>query len=106
VNLDLLQKISDHLWRIEPRGAMRVPGLLFASEALLREMDDKVAEMNRAQAELGGRRQSMAENRSTRGGEPARPQTKTPVGRAGGSGCRAGLAGQAEPPPSCGSRST
>ncbi|HSG24100.1 MAG TPA: RtcB family protein [Azonexus sp.] len=42
MNLDLLQKISDHLWRIEPRGAMRVPGLLFASETLLREMDDKV----------------------------------------------------------------
>ena len=42
MNLDLLQKISDQLWRIEARGPMRVPGLLFANEALLREMDDKV----------------------------------------------------------------
>lgn len=42
MNLELLQKISNHLWRIEARGPMRVPGLLFASEALLREMDDKV----------------------------------------------------------------
>ena len=42
MNLELLEKISDHLWRIEPRGPMRAPGLLFASEALLRDMDDKV----------------------------------------------------------------
>jgi len=28
VNLDLLQKISDRLWRVEPRGPMRVPCLL------------------------------------------------------------------------------
>jgi tRNA-splicing ligase RtcB len=29
-------------WRLEPVGAMRVPALIHASEALLREMDDKV----------------------------------------------------------------
>ena len=37
-----------------------------------REMDDKVAEMNRAQAELAGRLQSMAEILSTRQGDLAR----------------------------------
>jgi DNA recombination protein RmuC len=37
-----------------------------------REMDDKVAEMNRSQAELAGRLQSMAEILSTRQGDLAR----------------------------------
>ncbi|PZU84476.1 MAG: DNA recombination protein RmuC [Chelatococcus sp.] len=37
-----------------------------------REMDDKVAEMNRAQAELSGRLQSMAEILATRQGDLAR----------------------------------
>ena len=37
-----------------------------------REMDDKVAEMNRSQAELSGRLQSMAEILSTRQGDLAR----------------------------------
>src|SRR5690349_9529322 len=37
-----------------------------------REMDDKVAEMNRQQAELAGRLQSMAEILSTRQGDLAR----------------------------------
>ena len=44
MNLAQLQKITDTLWRIEPHGAMRVPGLLFADESLLREMDEKVHE--------------------------------------------------------------
>ena len=42
MNLNLLEKVSNHLWRIEPRGPMRVPGVIFASESLLREMDEKV----------------------------------------------------------------
>ena len=37
-----------------------------------REMDDKVAEMNRQQAELAGRMQTMAEILSTRQGDLAR----------------------------------
>lgn len=36
------EKLSDNSWRIEPFGAMRVPAILYASETLLREMDDKV----------------------------------------------------------------
>ena len=42
MDLSLLQKISATLWRIEPTGAMHVPGLLFADEALVRAMDHKV----------------------------------------------------------------
>jgi tRNA-splicing ligase RtcB len=44
MELSRLHKMSDTLWRLEPTGAMRVPGLLFADEGLLREMDDKVLE--------------------------------------------------------------
>jgi tRNA-splicing ligase RtcB len=44
MDLTRLQKISDTLWRIEPMGAMRVPGLLFADEGLVRDMDQKVFE--------------------------------------------------------------
>jgi tRNA-splicing ligase RtcB len=35
---------SDFEWEIEARGAMRVPSVIYASEALLRDMDDKVYE--------------------------------------------------------------
>ena len=44
MDLNLLQKESDYCWRIERQGAMRVPGLLYASEKLVRDMDDKVRE--------------------------------------------------------------
>ena len=66
-----------------------------------REMDDKVAEMNRQQAELAGRMQSMAEILSTRQGDLARlvahqrrPQLSGlavgdgDVGRLAGGACR------------------
>jgi tRNA-splicing ligase RtcB len=39
-----LTRVSDFEWRIDPQGAMRVPGILFASEALVRDMDEKVRE--------------------------------------------------------------
>ena len=42
MNLAGLQKDSDHRWIVEPTGAMRVPAVLYADEALLRDMDDKV----------------------------------------------------------------
>ncbi|RJG01042.1 RtcB family protein [Noviherbaspirillum sedimenti] len=35
---------SANVWEIAPHGAMRVPAIIFASEALLRDMDDKVVE--------------------------------------------------------------
>ena len=39
-----LTKLTDTQWRIEPQGPMRVPGILFGNEALIRDMDDKVYE--------------------------------------------------------------
>ncbi len=44
MDLSRLKKRSPYEWIIEAHGAMRVPGILFASEELLREMDDKVFE--------------------------------------------------------------
>ena len=44
MNLSRLHRLSTTLWRIEPHGPMRLPGLLVADEALLRDMDDKVYE--------------------------------------------------------------
>jgi len=37
-----LTRIDETSWRIEPSGAMRVPGILYADERLIRDMDDKV----------------------------------------------------------------
>lgn len=42
MDLARLERISECEWHIRPAGAMRVPGIVFASEALLRQMDDKV----------------------------------------------------------------
>jgi tRNA-splicing ligase RtcB len=40
-----LEKVSATEWRIEPTGAMRVPAILYADEALIREMGEKVREL-------------------------------------------------------------
>jgi len=39
-----LHKITDYLWEIPQTGGMRVPGRIFGSEKLIREMDEKVRE--------------------------------------------------------------
>jgi tRNA-splicing ligase RtcB len=39
-----LTRVGDVEWRIEPNGAMRVPGVIYATEELVREMDTKVYE--------------------------------------------------------------
>jgi len=44
MDLSRLHKVTDFRWHIERQGAMRVPGVLYASESLLRDMDDKVFE--------------------------------------------------------------
>ena len=44
MELSLFQRDAECMWRIKPEGDMRVPGLIFASEALIREMDHKVYE--------------------------------------------------------------
>ncbi len=42
MDLARLTRISDHEWRVEPTGAMRVPAVIFADATLIAEMDDKV----------------------------------------------------------------
>jgi tRNA-splicing ligase RtcB len=44
MKLSLLERQTDLTWRIEPHGAMRVPGIIYANEALIRGMDRKVYE--------------------------------------------------------------
>jgi tRNA-splicing ligase RtcB len=44
MDTDSLTRVADYEWRIEPQGEMRVPGIIYASEALVRDMDDKVRE--------------------------------------------------------------
>ena len=44
MDLTLLTRKSDIEWWIEPRRAMRVPGIIYATERLVRDMDAKVYE--------------------------------------------------------------
>jgi tRNA-splicing ligase RtcB len=44
MDLAVLEREADFKWRIQPSGRMRVPGVIFGSEQLLREMDAKVYE--------------------------------------------------------------
>lgn len=44
MDLSRLTMKSGTEWRIEPHGAMRVPGIIYADESLIRDMDDKVYE--------------------------------------------------------------
>jgi len=39
-----LKQLDEYTWRIDAHGAMRVPVIFYADEALIREMDDKVYE--------------------------------------------------------------
>jgi len=54
MDLSLLKRRSEHEWVIEPHGAMRVPGVLFANEDLVRAMDHKVHEQVSNVATLPG----------------------------------------------------
>jgi tRNA-splicing ligase RtcB len=54
MNLSLLTRKSDFEWWIEPKGAMRVPGVIYGSEPLVRDMDDKVYEQVANVATLRG----------------------------------------------------
>ena len=61
MDLSLLKRRSEFEWAIEPHGKMRVPGVLFASEELVRAMDHKVYEQVTNVATLPGiRTASMA----------------------------------------------
>ncbi|QGM44420.1 RtcB family protein [Methylocystis heyeri] len=48
------EKLSDNAWRVAPFGAMRVPAVIYASEDLLEEMDDKVFDQTTNVAMLPG----------------------------------------------------
>lgn len=48
------ERLTDACWRLPPTRSMRVPVIIYADEALLREMDDKVLEQARNVASLPG----------------------------------------------------
>ena len=54
MDIQRLKQRSDYAWEIEPHGRMRVPGVIFASEELIRAMDDKVVEQLSNVATLPG----------------------------------------------------
>ena len=54
MDLGRLIRRSDDAWEIAPHGAMRVPAVIYASEALVRAMDDKVYEQATNVAMLPG----------------------------------------------------
>ncbi len=49
-----LRQVASNEWRIDPRGPMRVPAVIFADAALIADMDDKVAEQISNVASLPG----------------------------------------------------
>ena len=49
-----LNRLGDAEWELQRTGEMRVPGILYADEALIRGMDDKVAEQLANVAKLPG----------------------------------------------------
>jgi tRNA-splicing ligase RtcB len=49
-----LTRVSEFEWRIAPHGAMRVPGVIFADENLILDMDEKVREQITNVATLPG----------------------------------------------------
>ncbi len=54
MDLNLFTRHDAYTWRINPRGRMRVPAVIFADERLIREMDDKVYEQVTNVATLPG----------------------------------------------------
>jgi tRNA-splicing ligase RtcB len=54
MDIATLTRASEFEWRIEPQGDMRVPGIIYASEALVAAMDEKVREQISNVATLPG----------------------------------------------------
>jgi len=54
MDLGRFTRLSDYAWRIEPEGDMRVPAIIYASEDLVRAMDDKVYDQATNVATLPG----------------------------------------------------
>ncbi|WP_455379545.1 RtcB family protein [Petrachloros mirabilis] len=54
MDLNLLKRRDRDEWHISPRGKMRVPGVIYATESLIRDMDEKVYEQVTNVATLPG----------------------------------------------------
>lgn len=54
MDLALFDRHTEFMWEIAPKGAMRVPAVIYASEPLIRAMDDKVYEQAVNVASLPG----------------------------------------------------
>jgi tRNA-splicing ligase RtcB (3'-phosphate/5'-hydroxy nucleic acid ligase) len=54
MDLNLLKRRGRDEWHISPRGKMQVPGVIYATEALIRDMDEKVYEQVTNVATLPG----------------------------------------------------
>ena len=54
MDLARLTRVDSTTWRIEPHGSMRVPAIIYADEALIRDIDDKVYEQAANVATLPG----------------------------------------------------
>ncbi|MES0327062.1 MAG: RtcB family protein [Gammaproteobacteria bacterium] len=54
MDINRLQKIASFQWRIDPHDGMHVPAIIFASEDLIRDMDDKVYQQVTNVARLPG----------------------------------------------------
>jgi tRNA-splicing ligase RtcB len=54
MDVSRFEKLSDTAWRIEPFAGMRVPAIIYATEDLVKEMDDKVFDQVTNVAKLPG----------------------------------------------------
>ncbi|MGE0195423.1 MAG: RtcB family protein, partial [Methylocystis sp.] len=54
MDVSRFEKLSDAAWRIAPFGGMRAPAIIYATEDLVREMDDKVFDQATNVAKLPG----------------------------------------------------
>ncbi|KAF2989559.1 RtcB family protein [Methylocystis sp. MJC1] len=54
MDMSRLEQLSDTAWRVEPFGEMRAPAIIYASRALIAEMDDKVFDQVTNVAKLPG----------------------------------------------------
>jgi tRNA-splicing ligase RtcB len=54
MDLQLFQRDDEYTWRVAPTGNMRVPGIIYADETLMRDMDHKVYEQLTNVATLPG----------------------------------------------------
>jgi tRNA-splicing ligase RtcB len=54
MDMTQLTRVSEFEWHVEPHGTMRVPGVIYANQALIQAMDDKVLEQVTNVASLPG----------------------------------------------------